>query len=105
MKETSYEEALAKQRRELGKTAPPGQLTKKDKKKEKVRRDQTHLYPNVTLALCALSQYLCVRDVDEEYDIHALTPRKRRFKLPLDGSVSVRMSKYVFFYSPNIEFR
>ncbi|CDQ94707.1 unnamed protein product [Oncorhynchus mykiss] len=37
MKETSYEEALAKQRREQGKTAPLGQLTKKDKKKEKVR--------------------------------------------------------------------
>nr|XP_029541390.1 ribosome-binding protein 1-like isoform X4 [Oncorhynchus nerka] len=35
MKETSYEEALAKQRREQGKTAPLGQLTKKDKKKEK----------------------------------------------------------------------
>ncbi|XP_041745356.2 ribosome-binding protein 1 isoform X5 [Coregonus clupeaformis] len=35
MKETSYEEALAQQRRELGKMAPPGQLTKKDKKKDK----------------------------------------------------------------------
>ncbi|XP_031660717.1 ribosome-binding protein 1 isoform X2 [Oncorhynchus kisutch] len=35
MKETSYEEALAKQRREQGKTVPLGQLTKKDKKKEK----------------------------------------------------------------------
>lgn len=59
MKETSYEEALAKQRRELGKTAPPGQLTKKDKKKEKVRRDQTHLYPNVTLALCVVPVSVC----------------------------------------------
>ncbi|XP_064789718.1 ribosome-binding protein 1-like isoform X1 [Oncorhynchus masou masou] len=36
MKETSYEEALAQQRRELGKMAPPSQLTKKDKKKDKV---------------------------------------------------------------------
>eukprot|EP00063_Salmo_salar_P092638 XP_014067473.1 PREDICTED: ribosome-binding protein 1-like isoform X3 [Salmo salar] len=35
MKETSYEEALAQQRRELGKMAPPSQLTKKDKKKDK----------------------------------------------------------------------
>ncbi|XP_052329112.1 ribosome-binding protein 1-like isoform X2 [Oncorhynchus keta] len=36
MKETSYEEALAQQRRELGKMAPPSQLTKKDKKKDKI---------------------------------------------------------------------
>ncbi|XP_071250050.1 ribosome-binding protein 1-like isoform X11 [Salvelinus alpinus] len=36
MKETSYEEALAQQRRELGKMAPPSQLTKKEKKKDKV---------------------------------------------------------------------
>ncbi|KAL0964825.1 hypothetical protein UPYG_G00329510 [Umbra pygmaea] len=36
MKETSYEEAMAKQRMELGKNAPLGQLTKKDKKKDKV---------------------------------------------------------------------
>uniref|UniRef100_A0A3P8Y857 Ribosome receptor lysine/proline rich domain-containing protein n=1 Tax=Esox lucius TaxID=8010 RepID=A0A3P8Y857_ESOLU len=35
MKETSYEEAMAKQRMELGKMAPLCQLTKKDKKKEK----------------------------------------------------------------------
>lgn len=49
MKETSYEEALAQQRRELGKMAPPSQLTKKDKKKDKVKRDKTHLYSNAFL--------------------------------------------------------
>ena len=43
MKGTNYEEAQAQQRRELGKMAPPSQLTKKDKKKDKVKRDKTHL--------------------------------------------------------------